>query len=55
MAKVKVRVLKAIVDGHKEGAVISIEKKSADHFEKVGYVEKVAGKGKEDEKEEGGE
>lgn len=39
MAKVKVKVLDAVVDGHKKDAVISIEEKSAKHLESIGYVE----------------
>lgn len=52
MAKVKVKVLNAVVDGHKKGAVISIEEKSAIHLEKIGYVEiqKSATAKKEEEK-----
>jgi len=42
MAKVKVEVLDAVVDGHKKGAQIDIEEKSANYLEKIGYVKKVA-------------
>lgn len=42
MAKVKVKVAGAYVDGNAPGSVISIEEKSAAHLESIGYVEKVA-------------
>ena len=48
MAKVKVEVLNAVVDGKGEGEVISIEEKSADHLELIGYVKRVAAKKSED-------
>lgn len=38
MAKVKVEVLDAVVDGKTKGAQLEIEKKSADHLSKIGYV-----------------
>lgn len=44
MAKVKVRVLKAVVDGKGKGEIISIEEKSAKYLESIDYVERVAGK-----------
>lgn len=44
MAKVKVKVLKAVVDGHGEGSVIEVDSKSADMLVKNGYVEKVNAK-----------
>ncbi|MGE6896823.1 hypothetical protein [Priestia flexa] len=48
MAKVKVEVLNATVDGKGQGEVISIEEKSADHLESIGYVKRVAAKKSED-------
>ena len=41
MAKVKVRVLDAVVDGHKKGEVISIDEKSAAYLESIRYVKRV--------------
>lgn len=41
MAKVKVEVLNAEVDGKKQGEQLSIEEKSANHLEAIGYVKKV--------------
>lgn len=49
MAKVKVRVLNAVVDGHGKGDVIEVDSKSADMLVKNGYVEKV---GKNDDKKD---
>lgn len=51
MAKVKVKVLNAVVDGKGEGEVIEVEAKAADQLEKVGYVERV-NKKQEDKKED---
>jgi hypothetical protein len=42
VAKVKVEVLNATVDGKSEGSVITIEEKSAKHLESIGYVKRVA-------------
>jgi low affinity Fe/Cu permease len=42
MAKVKVKVLNATVDGKGPNSVITIEEKSAKHLESIGYVERVA-------------
>lgn len=39
MAKVKCKVLNAVVDGKGEGEVVTIEEKSAKHLESIGYVE----------------
>lgn len=44
MAKVKVEVLNAVVDGHTQGEVISIEERSAKHLENLRYVRRVAEK-----------
>jgi hypothetical protein len=38
MAKVKVKVVGAYVDGHAPGSTISIEAKSAEQLEKIGYI-----------------
>ena len=48
MAKVKVKVLDAVVDGKGKGEEVSIEAKSADYLESIGYVEKVGNKKSED-------
>lgn len=48
MAKKKVRVLKAVVDGKREGEVLEVDAKSADMLLKNGYVELV----KEDKKKD---
>lgn len=48
MAKVKVKVLNATVDGKGPGETISIDEKSADYLESIGYVEKVGSKKSED-------
>lgn len=42
MAKVKVEVLGAVVDGHKQGDQIDIESTSAEALEKLGYVKRIA-------------
>lgn len=52
MAKVKVKVLNAVVDGHAEGAVISVDEKSAKHLESIGYVEIQDAAAKDDKKPE---
>lgn len=44
MAKVKVKVLNAMVDGKGPGEVISIEERSAAYYENIRYVERVAEK-----------
>ncbi len=38
MAKVNVKVLKAVVDGKGEGSTLSIDERSAKHLESLGYV-----------------
>ncbi|MBM7600431.1 hypothetical protein JOC34_002822 [Virgibacillus halotolerans] len=38
MAKIKVEVTGAIVDGHAPGSTISVEGKSAEYLEGIGYV-----------------
>lgn len=48
MAKVKVEVLAAVVDGKGQGEQLSIEEKSAAHLESIGYV-KLLNKKKEAE------
>lgn len=48
MAKVKVEVLNATVDGKGQGETLSIDEKSADHLERIGYVKRVAAKKSED-------
>lgn len=39
MAKVKIKVTGAYVDGHAPGSEISVEEKSAKYLESVGYAE----------------
>ncbi|MFD2924174.1 hypothetical protein [Halobacillus naozhouensis] len=39
MAKVKVEVLDAIVDGNTKGEQLSVEERSAKYLESIGYVE----------------
>lgn len=61
MAKVKVKVLNAYVDGKGPGEELSMDNRSADHLESIGYVEKIVtpppvprskkGKAKETEEE----
>lgn len=53
MAKVKVRVLKAVVDGKTKGEVLSVEEKSAKYLEGIGYVERVAGKQTQNKTDDG--
>lgn len=48
MAKVKVEVLNAVVDGKVEGEQLSIEEKSAKYLESIGYVKFVNKKDAED-------
>ena len=38
MAKTKVEVLNAIVDGARRGETITIDSRSAAHLERIGYV-----------------
>lgn len=38
MAKIKVEVLGAYVDGNAPGSTIEIDERSAKHFESIGYV-----------------
>lgn len=52
MAKVKVRVLGAVVGGHKRGSVISVEEKAVKHLEENRYVERVAANTKESGKDD---
>lgn len=52
MAKVKVRVLDAIVGGKGKGEVLTVDEKTADHLESIRYVERVAGS-KDDENKDG--
>ncbi|MEE6134624.1 MULTISPECIES: hypothetical protein [Bacillaceae] len=42
MAKVKVEILSATVDGKSKGEVISVEEKSAAYLESIGYVKRIA-------------
>lgn len=46
MAKTKVEVLNAIVDGARRGETITIDSRSATHLESIGYV-KIIGEEKE--------
>lgn len=57
MAKVKVKVLAANVDGHTEGEIISIDERSAKHLESIRYVERVSKTAAKDDgdKEDGGD
>ncbi|WP_079516522.1 hypothetical protein [Rossellomorea marisflavi] len=41
MSKVTVKVIGAYVDGYAPGNDIEIDKRSADHLEKIGYVKRV--------------
>lgn len=41
MAKTKIEVLDAVVDGQTKGAQFEIESKSADYLASIGYVKKV--------------
>lgn len=41
MAKVKVEVLDAIVNGHSKGSKIEVEEKDAKHLVSIGYVKEV--------------
>lgn len=43
MAKTKVEVLNAVVDGARRGETITIDSRSAAHLESIGYV-KILGK-----------
>lgn len=54
MGKVKVKVLNAVVDGHKEGAIISVDEKSAKHLASINYVAPVAEEKKVEQKKEDG-
>lgn len=49
MAKTKVEVLNAIVDGARRGETITIDSRSAAHLESIGYVKII---GEEKPKEE---
>lgn len=46
MAKVKVEVLDAVVNGHSKGSQIEIEDKDADYLASINYVRKLAQKRK---------
>ncbi len=48
MPKVKVEILDAVVDGKGKGEQISIEEKSADYLESIGYVKRLTAKKQED-------
>lgn len=53
MAKIKVKVTNAIVDGKKDGEFVTIDEKSAKHLKSIGYVtyeEKAADDKKEEDK-----
>lgn len=41
MAKIKIEVVGAYVDGHAPGSVIEVEEKSAKQLERVGYAKVV--------------
>ncbi|PID16866.1 hypothetical protein CSV63_02965 [Sporosarcina sp. P34] len=51
MAKTKVEVLNAIVDGARRGETITIDSRSAAHLERIGYV-KILGEVKAKEPKE---
>lgn len=57
MAKVKAKVLNAVVDGKTKGEIVTIEEKSAKHLESINYVEIVGKasnqKAADDDKKEG--
>ena len=42
MAKTKVEVLNAIVDGARRGETITIDSRSATHLESIGYVKVIS-------------
>ena len=42
MAKVKIEVLDAVVDGQPKGSQFEIEQADADFLESIGYVRKIA-------------
>lgn len=52
MANVKVKVLDAVVDGHKKGEVIEVDAKSADALVANGYVKLVEAEKKSEAKGE---
>ncbi len=52
MAKVKVEVLDAVVDGKGKGEQLSIEDKDATRLESIGYVKRVAAPKKKEEQKE---
>ncbi len=41
MSKVKVEVLKAVVDGKGEGEQLTVDEKTAEHLESINYVKRV--------------
>lgn len=46
MAKVKIEVVGAYIDGHAPGSKIDVEEKSANHLERIGYAKIVKGEPK---------
>lgn len=44
MAKVKIEVLNAVIDGHKHGEQLEVSEKDAEKFIAIGYAKKVAEK-----------
>lgn len=52
MAKKKVKVLDAVVDGKKRGSVLEVDSKTADMLLKNGYVELVKEEKKKEEPKE---
>lgn len=52
MANVKVKVLDAVVDGHKKGEVIEVDAKSADALVANGYVKLVEAEKKSEAKKD---
>lgn len=52
MAKVKVEVLDAVVDGKGKGSQLSVEEKTADYLESIRYVKRVETKSKSNKSED---
>lgn len=52
MAKKKVKVLDAVVDGKKRGSILEVDSKTADMLLKNGYVELVKEEKKKEEPKE---
>lgn len=50
MAKAKIEVLGAVIDGHTKGSTLEVEEKSADYLEKIGYARKLKAAEKPKEK-----